>query len=114
MTYTLIPVAVLVYRNLTIKTPAQIVLVSLIQTVFAPAFALVAIVIFAFMLFNGHPEAINATKKKQQEFDFRMSQIKESWIGHESDYERANKLGYSTPEDAIKAGYMYDGTYIYL
>jgi len=40
-------------------------------------------------------------------------EIKESWIGHEMDYDKARTFVYNTPEEAMNAGYKYDGTMIY-
>ncbi len=113
----IIPLVILVYCNRKVKNYIHIISVTILQVVFSVALFLVAAMLFvASLAFGGGTSGgnkSNTTKNNVDTYDYRMAQIKQSWVGHETDYDRAVSLGYNTPEEAMEAGYMHDGSQIY-
>jgi hypothetical protein len=104
----------LVKFNLKIIDRKHACLVSILQVVFGIAFVFVAVctlVIEAFLMIS--EGQVFPNKSKMGSYDDWVARIKESWLGHELDYERANKMGFNSPEDAMEAGYLYDGNQIF-
>jgi hypothetical protein len=110
----LIPFIILVKFNLRIIDRKHIIIVSVLQVVFGVAYVFVAVcivVIGAFLMISDGQVFPN--KSIMGSYDDWAARIKESWLGHELDYERANKMGFNSPEDAMEAGYLYDGNQIF-
>jgi hypothetical protein len=104
----LIPCAILVVMNLKIKNPLHIVFVSLLQIIFSLIIIIVLIASLAFAsILGGGSSQTTANNRTNKNWSDGTNQ---SWSGHEYDNQRANELGFNTVQEAIDAGYAYDGT----
>lgn len=104
----LIPIVIIIVRNLKIKNPVHIVFVSLLQ-IFLSVIAII-FTAFAFVfasVFGG--TGTSASKSNDNPAKVYVNGTAQSWFGHEHEIERANKLGFNSVQEAIEAGYAYDG-----
>lgn len=109
----LIPFGILLIRNIIkIKIPLHIIITTLLQITIGTATILVSIIFFLLEAWAGSGnKAVNYNTVNNNSINNNNSQmVSDSWRGHEYDNKRANELGFNTVEEAIKEGYMYNGT----
>jgi positive regulator of sigma E activity len=108
----LIPACVLIIRNLKIKKAIHIVLVSLIQILLGIVIVIAVGFIIMISIMGFGPKRNSNNSRYQSKINETLSPAAQSWMGREYDIAQANKYGFSTVEDAIKANCSYDGRMI--
>lgn len=106
-----LPLGIMVVCNFVIKDIKHIIFVTILQLLMGIASIFISIVALVVIGFTSG--SYTETKKASQEYDSRMAMIKASWLGKELDYTRASQLGFSSPEEAMEQGYMYNGNRIF-